>query len=88
MRGVAWARSIAVTAVSRKAEPSWPRRCGGAISPRYMGTTTVDAPHAMPVITRPAMRIESPPMHGSGRHRSALSQEGREEAASSKPAMT
>ena len=77
-----------MTAVSRNAEPSWPRMCGGAISPRYIGTTTVDAPHAMPVITRPAMSIESPAMHGSGLHGSALSQEGRAAAASSAPAMT
>lgn len=49
------AMSMATTTVSWKAVPTIPRRWAGDTSPRYMGTTTVEPPHALPVTKRPIM---------------------------------
>mmetsp|Transcript_59145 Transcript_59145/g.190234 ORF Transcript_59145/g.190234 Transcript_59145/m.190234 type:complete len:277 (-) Transcript_59145:173-1003(-) len=69
------AASMALPAVSWKSVPRVPRRCGSEISPRYMGTTTVVAPEAAPLMARPRTMSATPatgPRMGSARGGSAL----------------
>mmetsp|Transcript_44753 Transcript_44753/g.127769 ORF Transcript_44753/g.127769 Transcript_44753/m.127769 type:complete len:341 (+) Transcript_44753:915-1937(+) len=54
------APSMATHAVSWNMVPRAPRRCGGAISPRYMGTATVVAPAAAPLTARPKTMSPTP----------------------------
>ena len=61
-----WVAATPMVEATATAAPSDPRRCNGASSPRYTGSSEEEMPTAMPAIVREVMRRVSSGMHGCG----------------------